>query len=146
MDISATSWSDIKTFSWTPEHETKIHLNNRSTYDYFKIVMEKCGRYLTSLNVSTTSSSFMIPIRDNCYNLKTLKLQFTEWNDKNFNRGFTKMKQLENFSIQSDSHMSLGCILTLPKTIKTVYMFKNPTFLHYNSTNRNTNSARVSID
>ncbi|KAF7992303.1 hypothetical protein HCN44_001628 [Aphidius gifuensis] len=91
----------------------------------------------------TTSSSFMIPIRDNCYNLKTLKLKFTEWNDKNFSRGFTKMKQLDTFTMHSDNYMSLGCISTLPKTIKNVYMFKDPTQLHNNLHNRRANDVRA---
>ncbi|XP_044006098.1 uncharacterized protein LOC122851115 [Aphidius gifuensis] len=116
------SWFDVKKLELIYWRYDK-YLTSDGGYDFVKSQINRCGRYLTKLDLTAYGDSeIMLFIKNSCPNLVTLRLRFTEMKEIILANSFTCLPKLKLLTIifQSMKPLPLLPIIVLINSLRNV--------------------------
>ncbi|KAF7996741.1 hypothetical protein HCN44_002387 [Aphidius gifuensis] len=121
------SWFNVKKLELTywRYHELPKCLEKYQTSDkklnFLKSVLDKCGHYLTTLDLTAYGHCNIVPvINDCCPNLMKLKLRFIDIDDAMLFNAFTRLSKLKSLTIIFENMKNKIIPVTLINSLKNV--------------------------
>ncbi|XP_044020525.1 SCF E3 ubiquitin ligase complex F-box protein grrA-like [Aphidius gifuensis] len=121
------SWFNVKKLELTywKYHEFPKCLKKYQTADgklnFLNSLLDKCGRYLTTLDITAYGHCNIVPvINDCCPNLTKLRLRFIDTNDAMLSNAFTRLSKLKSLTIIFQNMKNKIIPVTLINSLKNV--------------------------
>ncbi|XP_044010441.1 uncharacterized protein LOC122854094 [Aphidius gifuensis] len=121
------SWFNVKKLELTywRYHELPCCLKKYQTVDgklnFLKSLLDKCGRYLKTLDLTAYDRCNIVPIiNDYCPNLEKLRVRFIDIDDTMLSNTFTRLSKLKSLTIIFENMKGKSIPVTLINSLKNV--------------------------